>query len=373
VSNAGFIVSDLVGGTTNTAQTLDTNGFPVVVGQGFVIGQGNGLVLIHCHDVLCSGYDANLIFPGTLSSTKPSIAINADGYPIMAFDDGSSLGVLNCLNPGCTQHQGRRLDTTSSLSAKGVRPTSIAIGADGFPLVSYVLKDGAARVVHCASVDCLTGSPVITDLSANTLGSAPKVDTSVAIGPDGLGLIALGGNALVVAHCLDLSCTSTSVTLPCFGLNCSPTGIAVPDDSVALTFGVDGLPLIGYRSGGNLPAARLIHCTQAQCVGETGGGATVDSATGDQGEYSWVTVEPNGHALMTYRDTTNSLLRAAYCLDLACSTFNLATIDTSATEFGSVVIGVDGWPLVVAGNSTTHSLKAFHCSNMFCLPYVRYR
>jgi hypothetical protein len=367
VSNAGFVVSDLPLGVTNTAQTLDTNGFPVVVGQS------GGLVLIHCHDVSCSGYDVNGIFPGTPSSTKPSIAINANGYPIMAFDDGGSLSVLNCFNPGCTQHLGRRLDIAGSLSVKGVRPVSIAIGADGFPLITYVLNDGAARVVHCASVGCLTGSPVITDLSANTLGSAPKVDTSVAIGPDGLGLIVLGGNVVVVAHCTNLDCTSSIVTLPCAGPLCTPSPVAVPDDSVALTFGVDGLPLIGYRSGGTSPAARLIHCTQAQCVGETGGGATVDSASGDQGEYSWVTVEPNGHALMTYRDTTNSLLRAAYCLDLACSTFNRATIDTSATEFSSVVIGVDGWPLVVAGNSTTHSLKAFHCSNMFCLPYVRYR
>jgi hypothetical protein len=358
-------VSDILN-LTNTASTLGTDGFPVIAGNQ------NGLNFLHCLDTTCSSWQwSNLSTP---SSRPPSIAIDSAGLAIMVIDDGR-VSTVSCFNVSCSQH-GTRVLESANLSDKGVRPSSIAIGTDGLPLISYVLSSGLAKVAHCASVDCGTGTTVTTDLNAAALGTAPKVDTSVTIGVDGLGLIALGGNALTAVHCSSVDCTTSTVSIFCAGgvVGCG-SGTAEPLDSVAMAVGADGLALIGGRTVGFGTGTRhpfLHHCTDTACTT----GVTTDTEVGggiDRGQYSWITLGVNGHPLMTYRDTTNTNLRAAYCVDFACTTFNATTIDPTYTEWSSVLTGVDGLPLVVAGDSVTHRLKAFHCSNIFCVPYPRNR
>src|SRR6202030_3566031 len=99
---------------------------------------------------------------------------------------------------------------------------------------------GSARVAHCASVDCLTGTATLTDLNATQLGVTPQVDTSVAIGVDGLGLISMGGNALTVAHCSNVGCTTSTVSAPCCGNACGFPPDANPVDSITITIGAAG-------------------------------------------------------------------------------------------------------------------------------------
>jgi Collagen triple helix repeat (20 copies) len=364
LNNPGFVLNDLFRGLTDTASALGTDGFPVIAANG------NGLNFLHCLDTICSRWESNRM--ATSSSRPPSVAIDSAGNAIMVIDD-RQVAIVSCFNTSCSQHGERVLDT-SSLSDKGVRPSSIAIGTDGFPLISYVLNDGTAKVAHCASVNCGTGTTVITDLNAASLGRTAKVDTSVAIGVDGLGLIAMGGNALTAVHCSNVDCATSIVSIPCPGNACG-TQEAAPLDSVAVTVGADGLALIGGRSVAFVAGTRhpfVHHCTDTLC----NAGVTTDTEVGDgidRGEYSWITLGVNGHPLMTYRDTTNTNLRAAYCLDFACTTFNVTTIDSTNSEWGSVLTGVDGLPLVVAGDSATHQLKAIHCSNIFCVPYPRNR
>jgi Collagen triple helix repeat (20 copies) len=367
LNSPGFVVSDLPR-LTNSVEAVGADGFPVIAGSTPI----GGLRVVHCLDTTCSRTEENEV--ASTSQIKPSIAIESDGYPLIAFNDGN-LSVVACFNTSCSQHLMRTLDPAGRLSDQGVRPSSIAIGTDGFPLISYVVIDGgSAKVAHCPTVDCVGGTPVITDLNAASLGSAPKVDTSVAIGVDGLGLIALGGNELTAVHCSNVDCTTSTVSIPC-AVNSCVTADAMPLDSVAMALGADGLALIGGRSAGLTSGTRhpfLHHCADTLC----NAGVTSDTEVGagiDRGEYSWITLGVNGHPLMTYRDTTNTNLRAAYCLDFACTTFNVTTIDTTDSEFSSVVTGVDGLPLVVAGDSTTRQLKAFHCSNIFCVPYPRNR
>jgi hypothetical protein len=363
LNNPGFVVNDLIG-LTNAASALGTDGFPVIAGNE------NGLNFVHCLDTICSRWEWHTL--STASARPPSLAIDSAGNAIMVIDDGR-VSTVSCFNASCSQHGRRELDSSQGLSGKGVRPSSIAVGTDGLPLISYILADGSARVAHCASVNCGTGTPTLTDLNAGSLGNTPQVDTSVAIGVDGLGLIAMGGNALTAVHCSNVDCTTSTVSIPCLGNVCS-TADAAPLDSVAVTVGADGLALIGGRSAGFTGTRHpfLHRCTDTLCTT----GVTTDPEVGggiDRGEYAWVTLGVNGHALMTYRDTTNTLLRAAYCLDFACTTFNVTTIDSTNSEFSSVLTGVDGLPLVVAGDSATRQLKAIHCSNIFCVPYPRNR
>ena len=249
-----------------------------------------------------------------------------------------------------------------------VIPVRHGMGTDGFPLITYVLSDGKVRVAHCGSADCLSGSTQVTAIGSVLLPGI-RVDTSVAIGVDGLGIMAFGAGGITALRCSTVDCTTQTTAVICVACE-NPT--SPPFDSVSVAIGADGYPLIGYRTGGARQAAELIHCPQVNCNGATR--ATVETADGvNLGGYSWVTAGVNGHALMIYRDATNSLLRAAYCVDFACSTFHLTTVETTNTESSSVLTGDDGLPFVVARSSATGQTKAFHCSNVFCVPYVRNR
>jgi hypothetical protein len=85
--------------------------------------------------------------------------------------------------------------------------TSIAIGTDGFPVISY-LDDtaGALKVAKCVNASC-TGTSAVTTVEdqANNVGAY----TSIAIGADGLPVISYNGQtagSLKVAKCLKASC-----------------------------------------------------------------------------------------------------------------------------------------------------------------------
>jgi len=85
--------------------------------------------------------------------------------------------------------------------------TSIAIGTDGRPVISY--RDntaGALKVAKCTNAAC-TGAAAITtvDDPANNVG----FDAAIAIGADGLPVISYRDNtaaALKVAKCGTRSC-----------------------------------------------------------------------------------------------------------------------------------------------------------------------
>jgi Collagen triple helix repeat (20 copies) len=368
LGNPGFTTNDISAPIDNTVQALGSDGFPVVAGTDNSASSIRGIWVVHCSDVTCSAKQENHVYTvGHTFLTKVSIAIGSTGFPLLAFAD-SNLIMLACTDASCSTHFERAIDSAVTLSTQGVRPVSIAVGTDGFPLITYVLSDGKVRVAHCSSADCLSGSTQVTAIGSALLGPG-IVDTSVAIGVDGLGVMAFGGGGITALRCSTVDCTTQTNAVICVGCQNSTNP---PFDSVSVAIGADGYPLIGYRTGGARQAAELIHCPQVNCNGATA--ATVEFADGvNLGGYSWVTAGVNGHALMTYRDATNSLLRAAYCVDFACSTFHLTTVDTTNTEFSSVLTGVDGLPFVVAQSSATGQTKAFHCSNVFCVPYVRNR
>jgi hypothetical protein len=78
---------------------------------------------------------------------------------------------------------------------------------------------------------------------------------SMAVGADGLAVIAHAGTGLDFVHCENVECTqSTTNTL--FGIDARAPSV---------TIGSDGLPLISfYESGGN-NQLRVIHCANVRC------------------------------------------------------------------------------------------------------------
>lgn len=358
LERAGYVISDLpVPPLINgMASAIGTDGFPVIAW-----GDKSSIWLAHCNDVLCRSADRTQLVQrnGTFTG-RPSLAIGSTGWPIVVFDNGGLFADV-CFDNACTTHATETIDFVN-LSSSGVRPSSIAIGADGFPLISYVTDAGAGNVAHCNNVDCHT-HPSITTITTGA------VDTSVGFGVDGLGLVVYGGASLHGAHCSDAACASSTPILVgnCTG-TCINNGPPAGGDSLAIAIGDDGLALIARHANSK---AIIDHCDDVAC--STGSSSFLaDPTTDDIGLNAWLTLGADEHALLIYRDSIASTLKAARCADAECTKAAIVTVSNSASQDSSVVTGVDDMPMVFAVDNTSGG-KAIHCSNSYCVPFVQNR
>src|SRR5580765_236058 len=153
--------------------------------------------------------------PGYTSSTVDALggylgsaAIGADGLGLITYDGGRALNVAHCSDLACTSSTKSTIDTCSTCQLF----TSVAIGADGLGLIAYTgFSVEALKVAHCSNTAC-------TDAIVSTLGAPDNFafeTTSVAIGSDGLGVIAFiepKGLIPKLAHCDNLACTSATIS-----------------------------------------------------------------------------------------------------------------------------------------------------------------
>ena len=95
------------------------------------------------------------------------------------------------------------------------RYTSIAIGVDGFPVISYYDESAKSlKVAKCNDAGCVGANETITTLDDPVIFVGTY--TSITLGADGLPVISYfeegGGGSLKVAKCIDVLCAqATSV------------------------------------------------------------------------------------------------------------------------------------------------------------------
>ncbi len=249
-------------------------------------GPGSGLDA----DTL-DGKEASVFVTGgqTCPAGQVLIGINADGSIACGY---STIGT-------------ETTSTVDSLGGVGTF-TSIAIGSDGLPIVSYrdhINKD--LRVAHCN--DLLCSSAVLNTL--DSLGGVGSY-TSIAIGSDGLPIISYRDHTnddLRVAHCDDLLCSSAVLnTLDSLG----DTGFYT-----SITIGGDGLPIISYQNGSNQDL-KIAHCNDRIC--SAAALKTLD-ATGDVGQHTSIAIGSDGLPIISYSDSSNNALKIAHCADVLCT------------------------------------------------------
>jgi hypothetical protein len=113
-----------------------------------------------------------------------------------------TLLVTKCANATCTTAATRTVDQPGY--AVGSH-TSLAIGADGLPIVSHFSTTGRLRVTHCGNAACGAGNVSTTVDDAVFVGGF----TSIAIGHDGLPVISYRdatAGALRITKCGTPSC-----------------------------------------------------------------------------------------------------------------------------------------------------------------------
>ena len=193
----------------------------------------------------------------------PTTGFNA--RMVIAYFD-KSLGAVMlafCSEFTCPSPTFATVEATSTDTADGI---SLAIAGNGAPVVSYYRRSAPTtatrKIAVCDGPDC--AAPTVRSLGG---GSFPEQQSSVAIAADGFPLVAYGspqaacetsgsGTIFSVIKCLDATCATVTAQFP------ATVGL-----SPALTIGIDGMPMIVYDSCGNTGSQLgSMHCGTGVCM-----------------------------------------------------------------------------------------------------------
>jgi hypothetical protein len=163
------------------------------------------LRVAHCSNVACTASTTWTADNGPSVGFDTSVTVGADGLGLVSYYDNGNgdLKAAHCSNATCSAA------TTSTLDSAGLvgQYTSSSIGIDGLGVVSYYDSSGSnldLKVAHCVDVACSAATSTTVD-SSGTVGWY----TSLTIGADGLPLVSyrdVTGTAVKVAHCPNVFC-----------------------------------------------------------------------------------------------------------------------------------------------------------------------
>jgi hypothetical protein len=270
-----------------SSMTMGADGLPVISYQD---GSDRDLKVAKCGNASCTaGNTLTVVDSVGLVGYEPSITIGADGLPVISHRDATNgdLRVAKCGNAACTA--GNTLSVVDSAGSVG-QNSSVTIGAEGLPVISY--RDDTnddLKVAHCGDAACSAGNTLTVVDSAGDVG----YDTSIALGTDGLPVISYldyTNRDLKVVHCGSVSCgAGNTLTVV------DSAGDVGYFTSIALL--PDGLPLISYytNSGGDLKVA---HCGNTSCSASNTF-TTVDSGS-DAGYFTSLTLGTDGRPVISY-------------------------------------------------------------------------
>lgn len=344
------------------AMAIGADGLPVISYHDATAG---ALKVAKCANAACTGTASIAVVddPVNIVGTSTSIAIGIDGLPVISYRDSSAgaLKVAKCINPACSG--GATITTVDDPTNIVGFFTTIAIGNDGLPVISY--RDFTAqsiKVAKCANAAC-TGTATITtvDDPATSVG----ISASMAIGADGLPVISYrdeAAQALRVAKCADAACTGTA-TITTVDDSANNVGSAT-----SIAIGADGLPVISYRDT-TVGAFRVAKCSDAACA-MPATITTLDNTASDNGFYTSLAIAPDGLPVIAYSDATADALKVAKCANAACTgTPIITTVDDPGNFVGrypDIAIGADGLPVIAYVDFTAEALKVLKCGTRSC-------
>ena len=220
-----------------TSLVLDNVGNPVVA-----YSLSGPLRVLRCGNPNCTA--GNTITTVAFSGLWPSLVLDAVDRPIISYGDTGSqqLKVLHCGNPACTA--GNSLTAPDAIGING-GSTSIELDGAGNPVISYQgtldpAEDPFLKVLHCGNPTCTAGNSIASPDSI-------KGPTSLALSANGNPIVAyVGTNGdLRLLHCGDPSCAGGAPPLGLFvagetGFTADGSVIAHPGDTLQWTCSTGG-------------------------------------------------------------------------------------------------------------------------------------
>jgi len=327
-----------------------------------------------CYEVPVPPRITTVADPVNLVGSYLSLAIGADGFPVISYHDATagSLVVAKCNDAACAGGDETISPAVDDAFSTLGWYTSLAIGTDGLPVISYQHASAATLwVAKCNDPACdpVVNGPETTNIIDPFIGDLGFY-TSLAIGADGFPVISYQdatAQSLKVAKCDDAACAGFNETVTTVD---DPPGNAV-GEFTSLAIGADGYPVISYWDGtaGTLKVAK---CDDAAC---TGGGETIttvdDPPTNTVGTHTSIAIGADGYPVIGYRDETASSLKVARCGDAACAEGGetITTVDDPANQVGffiSIAIGADGYPVISHFDATAGTLRVVKCNDAAC-------
>lgn len=282
-----------------------------------------------------------------------AIAVDGEGLPVLSYFDATAgdLKFARCSTPDCSGEA-----TISRLDTEGIVGlySSIAIGQDGLPVISYLDRDNCnLKVAKCNDPACTGGDEIVSTVDKK---DCVGLFSSIAVSADGTPLISYydsNQGRLKVAKCKHSTCTGGKAK------------ISVVDESVSagsfagVAIGHDDLPVISYynHSHGDL---RVAHCNDPACAGGDESITTLDT-DGLVGSFAALAIGAEGLPIVAYYDLTGGLVKLVRCRDHTCSGFEaprvVAQDDETMKSFLAITIRPDGAPIVAFFNQTNGDLK----------------
>jgi len=236
-----------------TSVTIGSDSFPIIS----YYDQTNGnLKIVHCESESCNSFHVPLALDGTNINSNvgwdTSIAIGFDNTPIVSYYDvtNKDLKVAKCSNQACTGVFSRT--TLDSFGDTG-RFSNLSIGSDGTPIISYLRTSGSRfKFVKCLNNSC---SQFVEPIEIESLSSGSFIG-NIVIGLDSNPTL-VTSRGLDFYHCTGLECISHTKT------SLIPTSDFINDVSIALLS--NGNPILSFYNNTTYTVS-FYSCTNSDCT-----------------------------------------------------------------------------------------------------------
>jgi hypothetical protein len=349
------------GGTVglSTSMVLDASGYPVVAYRSDATNAD--LKVLHCGNADCTSGNS-ITSPDTEGDVgyDTSLALDANGYPVVSYRDKGTgdLKVLHCGNADCTA--GNSITAPDSAGLVTAVQTSLALDAAGNPVISYFDSNtNDLKVMHCNDPNCAGGGESI--VSPDTYGVVGMF-SSLALDSSGLPVVSYRDSEGLLK------------VIQCYDANCEDSGMAVPDavgasavagNSTSLALDANDGPVVAYYdiTNGDL---KVLHCYEPGCAGGDGEPPKVITSPdteGDVGKFASLALDGGGKPMVSYYDGTNGNLKILHCGDADCTYDNIITSPDTTDNVGawtSLALDDNGNPVVSYFDETHGDLKVYH-------------
>ncbi|BCS34936.1 hypothetical protein TBR22_A41620 [Luteitalea sp. TBR-22] len=247
-----------------SALVSGADGLPVVL---YSLHNGNiplafeGLRLGRCTNNTCNAFTTTSITPVGVARPEFALVISG-GVPVGVFIDGMEVRAFSCAAADCAS----LVTSDVTFEERSARFPSMAVGANGRPVVAFG-SDGGLKLARCRDAVCnRSDAPVVLDATA----TGPEVTSAVAVTADGRPVIAyLKDFTINLISCGNATCTSGNVQ--------TTIDAARTDTSDLLSFQLEGLALPsrpGLVLNGSLPVVTYPdmatgHVKTASCTTDT--------------------------------------------------------------------------------------------------------